>query len=145
VAIDDNYPIGLGNIKLNDNLADLANIASSGSGAPGDNTIALKIANLRHSPVLADLTGKVGIDDYYRSIILEMGYNASDAERISINQRDLVFAANQQRQSIAGVSMDEEMANMMKYKFAYNAASRAINVIDKMIETIIEKVGLAGR
>jgi flagellar hook-associated protein 1 FlgK len=41
--------------------------------------------------------------------------------------------------------MDEEMANMMKYKFAYNAASRAINVIDKMIETIIEKVGLAGR
>jgi flagellar hook-associated protein 1 FlgK len=145
VAIDDNYPIGLGNIKLNDNLADLANIASSGSGAPGDNTIALKIANLRHSPVLADLTGRVSIDDYYRSIILEIGYNASDAERISANQRDLIIAADKQRQSIAGVSMDEEMANMMKYKFAYNAASRAINVIDKMIETIIEKVGLAGR
>jgi len=145
VAIDDNYPIGMGNIKLNDNLADLTNIAASGAGDVGDNTIALKIANLRHLSVMADLTGQVSIDEYYRSIVLEIGYNSSEAERISMNQRDLVIAADQQRQSIAGVSMDEEMANMLKYKFAYNAASRAINVIDKMIETMIERLGLAGR
>jgi len=44
-----------------------------------------------------------------------------------------------------GVSMDEEVSNMMKYKFSYSAASRAINVVDEMMETIITRMGLVGR
>lgn len=144
-AVNTEYPLEMGNLKLNDNLTNLSNIAASASGASGDNTVALDISNLRSEHVLTDITGQVGTDDYYRSIILETGFSASDAERISSNQKGLVFAADQQRKSIAGVSMDEEMANMMKYKFAYNAASRAINVIDKMMETMIERTGLTGR
>jgi flagellar hook-associated protein 1 FlgK len=37
------------------------------------------------------------------------------------------------------------MTNMMKYKFAYDASSRALNVIDQMMETIIGRMGLVGR
>ncbi|MGI6668041.1 MAG: flagellar basal body rod C-terminal domain-containing protein [Acetivibrionales bacterium] len=41
--------------------------------------------------------------------------------------------------------MDEEMTNMMKFKFAYDAASRVLNIIDSMLETVVNRLGLAGR
>ena len=40
---------------------------------------------------------------------------------------------------------DEEMSNMIKFKYAYNAASKTIEVINEMLETIIYRTGLAGR
>jgi len=135
----------MGNIKLNDNLADLDNIVASKSGASGDNTIALAIANLRDNRVIADVSGMVSLDDYYQTIILIVGTGGSEAKKTAENQRTLVNSAEAQRQSIMGVSMDEEMSNMMRYKFAYSASSRAINVIDDMLETIITRMGLVGR
>jgi len=130
VAINPAYPLEMGNIKLNDNLADLDNIVASKSGASGDNTIALAIANLRDNRVIADVSGMVSLDDYYQTIILIVGTGGSEAKKTAENQRTLVNSAEAQRQSIMGVSMDEEMSNMMRYKFAYSASSRAINVID---------------
>jgi len=147
-TIDSNYPLEMGNIRLNPIFADsngLNNIVASQSGSSGDNTIALKIANLRHAAVTADITGILSMDEYYQSIILNVGNNGSDAARISESQYKLVQSADAYRQSITGVSMDEEMTNMMKYKYAYNASSRVINVVDEMIETIISRMGLAGR
>jgi flagellar hook-associated protein 1 FlgK len=145
VAINQSYPLEMGNIKLNDNLIDLNNIVASASGDIGDNTIALEIANLKNKSLIEDLTGELSISEYYQSIILKVGYNSSDASRITDSQRKLVRSADINRQSIAGVSMDEEMTNMMKYKYAYNAASRAINVIDEMLESLITRMGIVGR
>ncbi len=148
-AINSAYPIQMGNIKLNDNITsgitDLNNIVASTSGASGDNTIARKIANLRNMPEMQDVNGALSLDEYYQSIILSVGTNGSDAQNIMSNQQGLVTSADNQRQAITGVSMDEEMTNMMKYKYAYDASSRAINVIDQMLGTVIEKMGLAGR
>lgn len=144
-VIDSRYPLEMGNIKLNDNLYDLSNIAASRSGESGDNTLALEIANLRNKPILEDISGPLSIDEYYQSIILYVGNMGAESSRIAENQRILVNATDDQRQSIEGVSLDEEMANMMKYKFAYNAASRVLNVMDQLMQTIIEKTGLAGR
>ncbi|WP_010681197.1 flagellar hook-associated protein FlgK [Acetivibrio cellulolyticus] len=145
VAINSAYPIGMGNIKLNDNLSSLNNIVASESGASGDNTIALAIANIRGTDCLQDLKGILSTDDYYQSIILSVGNGGSEAEGITESQQKLVDSANSQRQSIMGVSMDEEMSNMMKYKFAYSASSRAISIVDEMLDTIISRMGLAGR
>ena len=145
VAINSKYPLQMGNIKLNDNLTNLSNIVASRSGASGDNTIALEIANLREIECIHDSKGILSIDDYYQSIILEIGNGGYEAEGITENQQKMVDSANSQRQSIMGVSMDEEMSNMMKYKFSYTAASRAINVIDDMLDTIISRMGLVGR
>lgn len=144
-AINDAYPLTLTNIRLNSNLSDLNNIVTSVNGENGDNTIALKIANLRNNPIMNDASGTVSMDEYYQSTILSVGSGGQDAERISENQRSLVASADAQRQAITGVSMDEEMTNMMRYKYAYDAAARALNVMDIMMETIIERMGLAGR
>jgi flagellar hook-associated protein 1 FlgK len=73
-----------------------------------------------------------------------MGNNGADSVNIAESQNKLVEAADASRQSITGVSMDEEMTNMMKYKFAYDAASRVLNIIDSMMETIVNKLGATG-
>lgn len=148
-SINSAYPIEMGNIKLNDNLTsgitDLNNIVASASGASGDNTIALRIANLRNMPEMQDVNGATSLDDYYQSIILRIGNGGSEAQRIAQNQQNLVTSADNYRKSITGVSMDEEMSNMMKYKFAYDAASRVMNVIDEMLDTVINRAGIVGR
>ena len=145
VTINSGRPLEMGNIKLNSNLSDLSNIAASKTGDSGDNANALEIANLRNKSLINDKAGILSLDDYYQAIILHMGNNGSDADRISASQGKLGHSADASRTSIAGVSMDEEMTNMMKYKFAYDAASRALNVIDSMMETIITRLGIVGR
>ena len=138
-------PLEMGNIQLNPNLSDLSNIAASKTGSNGDNTNALEIANLRNKAFINDDTGITSIDNYYQAIILHMRNGGADADRITDSQGKLVQSADASRTSISGVSMDEEMTNMMKYKFAYDAASRALNVIDDMMETVINRMGLVGR
>jgi len=145
VPINDGKPIGLGNIKLNSNLSDLNYIVASEDGSSGNNNIALKIANLRNKPVLADASGVMSLDEYYQMVIMQVGNCGAYAENACNGQIKLVSAADQYRQSVSGVSMDEEMTNMMKYKYGYNASARTINVIDQMIETIISRMGLVGR
>jgi len=145
VTINSNRPLEMGNIRLNPELSDLTNIAASKTGKRGDNAIALEIANLRNKPLIMDDNGIASFDDYYQGIILNLGNNASDAERIAESQSKLVDSADAQRTAITGVSMDEEMTSMMKYKFAYDAASRVLSIIDSMMDTIVNRLGLAGR
>jgi flagellar hook-associated protein 1 FlgK len=145
VAIDPSKPLEMGNIRLNPNLADLTNIAASKSGASGDNSIAREIANLRNKDLIINSTGIVSLDDYYQDIILQMGNDGADSDRIAKSQGKLVQSADAQRTAITGVSMDEELTNMMKYKFAYGAASRVLNLLDSMMETVINRLGIVGR
>jgi len=145
VTINPSRPLEMGNIRLNPALADLTNIAASKTGDKGDNSIALEIANLRNQSLIMDKSGIASFDDYYQSIILYVGNNAADAERIADSQGKLVDAADAQRTAITGVSMDEEMTNMIKFKFAYDAASRVLNIIDSMIETVVSRLGVVGR
>ena len=145
VVINPARPLEMGNIRLNPNLSDLSLIAASRTGDAGDNTIALEIANLRNKAMIMDKMGLVSLDDYYQYIILTVGNRASEATNIAESQGRLVEAADAQRTAIAGVSMDEEMTHMLKFKFAYDAASRVLNIIDSMIETVVNRLGLAGR
>lgn len=145
VAVNSGRPLEMGNIKLNSNLSDLSNIAAAKTTGSGDNSNALEIANLRNKSLINDNTGIVSMDDYYQDIILHMGNNGADSVNIAESQNKLVEAADASRQAITGVSMDEEMTNMMKYKFAYDAASRVLNIIDGMMETIVNRLGSTGR
>jgi len=148
MAVNPNYPLEMGNIRLNPIFSEsngLNYIVASKDGAPGDNTVALEIANLRHVPFILDAGNILNMDDYYRSIILDVGTKGAEAARITASQATLVQSADANRQSIAGVSLDEEMNNMLKYKFAYDASSKVINVIDEMVETIINRMGIVGR
>jgi flagellar hook-associated protein 1 len=49
------------------------------------------------------------------------------------------------RQSVSGVSLDEEMANMLMYQRAYEGAGRMMTAIDQMLDTLINRTGQVGR
>jgi len=146
--IDDRYPLQMGNLRLSDELLSndgLNNVVASKTVDKGGNEIARQIANMRDTDILNNSTGQVNVDEYYRAIILDLGNGGSEATNTADNQSKMVQAADGQRTAISGVSMDEEMSNMMKYKFAYDGSARVLNVIDSMIETIITSMGKVGR
>lgn len=145
VPINPYYPIQMGNIMLNPKLSNLNNIVSSSNGSDGDNTIAQNIADLRHNAILGRTASIQNMDDFYRSIVGEVGNGGWEANGAATGQTNLVNSADNFRQSIMNVSMDEEMTNMMKYQFAYNAAARVLNVFDEMFDSIVNRLGLVGR
>lgn len=80
-------------------------------------------------------------DDYYTNMIGGLGIRGNDWNNMVDYQTSLAESIEDKRQQVAGVSSDEELVNMMKYQHAYNAASRYINTIDSMLETLIERLG----
>ncbi|SHO48734.1 flagellar hook-associated protein FlgK [Anaerocolumna xylanovorans] len=78
--------------------------------------------------------------DYYTNFTGEIGTWGNELNTISQNQATMVQNIDDQRQSIMGVSSDEELTNLIKYQHAYNASSRFITVIDQMMEHIVTRL-----
>ena len=135
---------GAADIKLDDLIIDNDNyIAASSNGEIGDNSNALRIASLRNELVMDSETSTFG--DYYSGVIGKIGVRTREAENVSKNQESLVFHIEESRQSVEGVSLDEEMTNMIKYEHAYEAAARVITAMDEALNTVINGMGLVGR
>lgn len=117
----------------------------------GDARIAMAIANLKHDfnstiiPGVTNLVTHATVDDFWRSICADVGVKTQEAKRMVINQEVLLSQLESKKQSISGVSLDEELTNMIKYQHAYNAASRFITTIDEAIDVIVNRMGLVGR
>jgi len=140
-AIEGSRPMELGNIKLSDDLKDVNNIVAGFEDANGDNRIALLIADLRNKDLMRGNGKVLSLDTYYQYIILQVGNKGYEAQTMVESYQNLVKQADDIRQSVMGVSLDEEMTNMIKFKYAYNANSKVINVVDQMLETILFRLG----
>lgn len=124
--------------------ADSRTIATaSQTGSPGDGSKALAVAQLRQR-LMRDL-GNVSPEDFYRALIGNLATESDAARRMSLTQQNLVDKIDNQRQSTAGVNLDEEMMDLMRYQHAFQAAARMVNVMDEMISTVVNRLGLGGR
>ena len=90
-------------------------------------------------------TTKLSIGEFYSNMVGEIGGLGREAVQHLKNQRTMVQQIEGQRSALSGVSLDEEMGNMLKYQHAYNAASRVITVVDGMLDTIVNRLGVVGR
>lgn len=139
---EDGGSITAANIQVNPNIqADVTKIAAAtAGGGPGDGSIALAIAQLQHKliPSLSNAT----FDDYYKNFTAKLGVDAHEAVRMTTNQGVLVDQLTNRKESISGVSLDEEMANMIQYQRAYEAAARMITTLDAMLDKIINGMGV---
>lgn len=147
-------------IKVNPILEDFNKIAVSKTGAKGDYTIAKEILDLREKPLFKEYgeyefddegyvyeENKISltIDDFYRDLILKLGLERQDSRDMAQNQTMLIKQIDERKREISTVSLDEEMANMLKYQHSYIANSRVINAIDEMIDQVVNRLGLVGR
>ncbi|MGL4370876.1 MAG: flagellar basal body rod C-terminal domain-containing protein, partial [Spirochaetota bacterium] len=101
----------------------------------GDGTNALRIANLRHKNSMVD--SAASFNDYYVSLIARIGSQGEEAKDRITNQETLLKNLTNLRESVSGVNLDEEMANMVAFQHGYSANARMISTFDKMLETII--------
>ncbi|PKK84490.1 MAG: flagellar hook-associated protein FlgK [candidate division Zixibacteria bacterium HGW-Zixibacteria-1] len=133
-----------GNFKLSDEIENNVNrIAASLSGEVGDNRNALAIADLRTSALMS--RGTATMSEFYSGLMGQIGIEAGTARNTMENYQLLVSQLDNSRQAVQGVSLDEEMTQMIKYQQAYDAAARVITVMDEALSTVIKEMGIVGR
>jgi flagellar hook-associated protein 1 FlgK len=120
-------------------LQDTGLIAAGGINSSGDNSVALAIAGLKDQSTLKG--GQSTFNDYYNSIIGEIGLKSKESDDLQKNQEALLAQLDNSKQSVEGVSLDEEMANMIQYQHAYEAAARLISTMDSILDTLINGMG----
>jgi len=101
----------------------------------GDGTNALRLAALRHKNAMVDKNAT--FNDFYISLISRIGAQGEEAADRIKNQETLLKNLANLRESVSGINLDEEMANMIAFQHGYNASARVINTMDKMLETIL--------
>ncbi|MBA1334011.1 MAG: Flagellar hook-associated protein FlgK [Firmicutes bacterium] len=116
--------------------------ADSFDTVPGDATKGLELANLRYSKIFPTFGTP---EDFVKSLVSSLGVDGQEAIRMRDNQDILVTQTDITRMSTSGVSIDEEMANMIKFQHSYNAAARMITTMDEMIEVVVNRMGVVGR
>src|SRR5690625_745038 len=119
----------------------LINASTDASSGSGDNALALADV---FSEDLDALDGTT-VNDFFGSLIGQLGVSAEESNRMSQNPGVLRSQVEEQRMSVSGVSLDEEMSNMIKFQHAYSAAARSMTTIDERIDRIINNMGLVGR
>lgn len=146
-GVDYNINYQNGTIQMLHNGYDAQNLdvkfqyRSGGFQGAGDNSNALKIANLRSDLTMTpDILGNgtSTFTEYYSSMIGELGLNRNEAKSNLDTRKSLVEQYQSQQDSIAGVSIDEEMANLIKYQHTYQAAARIISVTSEMLDTLLK-------
>lgn len=115
---------------------------SEGNSASGDNAVLL--CNKLKIDTNAGL-GNTSLDGYFSKIISSLGVQSQDAIRLTDNQQTLVDQITVWRESTAGVNMDEEMANMIRFQKGYSAAARMLTTMDEMLDKLINSTGVVGR
>jgi flagellar hook-associated protein 1 FlgK len=120
---------------------DIASVATSATisagasaGAAGDNSVALTIAAMR--------SGAVG--QGYAGLVQTIGADTAQATNNQDTTARVLGSLTEQRQSVSGVSMDEEMANMVRFQRGYQAAARALTTMDEALDTLINRTGKVG-
>lgn len=106
----------------------------------GDGRVAVEIAAIRNSQVMigTDRT----FDEYFANSVTNVGLKGEQAETNLLSQNKIMNDLRDLRDSISGVNIDEELADIIKFQHGYNAAAKFITVIDGMLDTIINRLGV---
>jgi flagellar hook-associated protein 1 FlgK len=106
----------------------------------GNGDAALAIASVRNTAVMV---GKQGtFDDYFADAVGRIGILGEQSGRMVETQNLVMKQLNDMRQSVSGVNMDEELANLIKYQHGYEAAAKFISTVNLMLDTIINRLGV---
>ena len=102
--------------------------------AAGQNDLALRIAALRGGSA----------DDAYASLVSRVGAEIDQTNLVQTNAQVLTDAVEDRRQSASGVSLDEEMTNLIRFQRGYQASARTMSTLDEMLDVLINRTGRVG-
>lgn len=124
-------------IALSDEIeADPNNIATAlEPNKPGDNRVALAISKLQHEKVLGG--GTTTFEEQYLKSVGNIGLQAGKSKIDEEQSHGILAQAKSFKERLAGVSLDEEAANMIRYQNAYEASAKVIRASDEMFKAVL--------
>jgi flagellar hook-associated protein 1 FlgK len=144
---NDSNSLSAANIYVNSDIQDdVSKIAVSKgtTNLTGNGDIALQIADLKDTKLTSGLesstSGTITIGAFYQDMVTELGSKVNEAKSNITNQQTLVNNLSSKKESVSGVSLDEETTNMVLYQHAYSACAKIISVMDEMLDTIINNM-----
>lgn len=114
-------------------IADPARVAAAGVASSGDNGVARQLADLRDAPIVGGRTPAAA----WTGLVYRVGSDVHQATRELESRREIVHQVETLRDSVSGVSIDEEAALMMRFQRAYEANARFFTVIDEVLQTLL--------
>lgn len=125
--------------------SDVLSVAASfpntwGYGEDGDGRAAVEIASIRNSQVMIGRYRT--LDDYFAESVTNVGLKGEQAEINMLSQNSVMADLRTLRDSISGVNIDEELADIIKFQHGYNAAAKFITVMDELLDTVINRLGV---
>ena len=114
---------------------DVSGFAESGNGRAAND-----IASLRNSSVM--IGENKTFDDYFAESVTNVALKGEQAQLNYESQVAVMSDLRAMRDSISGVNIDEELADIIKFQHGYNAAARFITVVDELLDTVINRLGV---
>ncbi len=124
-------------IDLSDEIKeDVNNIATAFEpNKPGDNRVALAISKLQHEKVLG--AGTTTFEEQYLKSVGNIGLQTGKSKIDEEQSAGILAQAKSFKERLAGVSLDEEAANMVRYQNAYEASAKVIKASDEMFKAVL--------
>lgn len=124
---------------------DVMNVAAgykdpSGNVNIGDGRAAVEIASIRNTNVMVGQMKT--FDDYFADSVTNIGLKGEQAQTNLLSQNAIMGDLKNLRDSISGVNIDEELADIMKFQHGYNAAAKFVTVWDNLLDTVINRLGV---
>jgi flagellar hook-associated protein 1 FlgK len=133
-------------IEVNPNIrSDIQSVAAAipnlqGCADADDGRAAVEIAAIRNTHVM--IGSNRTLDDYFADSVTNVGLKGEQAQNMLASQNAIMQDLRDLRDSISGVNIDEELADIMKFQHGYNAAARFVTVQDQLLDTLINRLGV---
>jgi flagellar hook-associated protein 1 FlgK len=131
---------GAADLQINPDILDDLNLIAASStpeGAPGNADNAIAIHGLRTA---LTVNGTATLDAAANALVSQVGFHVQTAKTNARHQADMMTYLENYRESVSGVSLDEEMVNLVKFEAAYNAAAKMVSVADEMLNSLMNIV-----
>ena len=103
--------------------------------SPGDNRLVQRISNLQYEKTMSG--GRANFDDFYNATVADLATIQSKNKQVFSHQKSITGQLEKFRESISGVSVDEETTNLIQFQHAFDAAAKVIKVADELLETVL--------
>lgn len=113
---------------------------SKGRAEPGDARAAVELAAIRNTNVM--IGTQRTFDDYFADTVTNVGLKGEQAQTQLASQNKIMGDLRDLRDSISGVNIDEELADIIKFQHGYNVAAKFISVQDELLDTLINRLGV---
>jgi flagellar hook-associated protein 1 FlgK len=132
---------GAADMALNPLVLDNLNLIAASStlaGVPGNADNAIALHALSTALTMDGNTATLG--DAVNALVSQVGHDVQETKAHASHQADMMTYLENYRESISGVSLDEEMVNLVKYQAAYNSAAKMISMADEMLNSLMNMI-----